>query len=31
MDKKILLIFCMLTMVSTLWAQVYDNNDETTD
>ena len=31
MDKKILLIFCMLTMASTLWAQVYDNNDETTD
>ena len=31
MDKKILLIFCMLTMVSTLWAQVHDNNDETTD
>lgn len=32
MDKKILLIFCMLMMVSTMWAQVYDNNeDETTD
>ena len=28
MNKKLLLIFCMLLMVSTTWAQVYDNDDD---
>lgn len=28
MNKKLLLIFCMLLMVTTMWAQVYDNDDE---
>ncbi len=28
MNKKLLLIFCMLLMVSATWAQVYDNDDD---
>ena len=28
MNKKLLFIFCMLLMVSTTWAQVYDNDDD---
>ena len=30
MNKKLLLILCMLLMVSTTWAQVYDNGDDET-
>lgn len=31
MNKKILLILCMLLTVTTMWSQVYENDDETPD